>query len=125
MADPSAEFFDALAQRGHEPLLEKASGTLRFDLKDGKRTDRWLVTVRKGDVAVSRRSVRADCVLSSDRTVFDEITSGRTNAMAALLRGAIGIEGDVHLLVHFQRLFPGPPRSRKPRRTANRTRGKR
>ena len=125
MADPTAEFFDALAEREHEPLLEKASGTLRFDLKDGKRTDRWLVEVKKGDVAVSRRNVRADSVISTDKALFDGIASGRTNAMAALLRGAMGVEGDVQLLVLFQRLFPGPPRSRKPRRTANRTRGKR
>ena len=40
------------------------------------------------------------------------------NAMAALLRGAMGVEGDVELLVLFQRLFPGPPRSRSRRHTA-------
>ena len=125
MPDPTAEFFNTLAEREHEPLLRKASGTVRFDLKDGKRIDRWLVTVAKGDVSVSRRNVRADCVISTDRALFDGIASGRTNAMAALLRGAMGVAGDVQLLVLFQRLFPGPPRSRKPRRTANPTRGKR
>ena len=41
--------------------------------------------------------------------------------MAAMLRGAIGVEGDVRLLVLFQRLFPGPPRltqAATPRRPA-------
>jgi len=118
MTDGTAEFFGELGRRGHEPLLEKATGTLRFDLVDGKRTDRWLVTVKKGDVAVSHRNVRADCVVRADRALFDGVAGGEVNAMAALLRGAMGVEGNVELLVLFQRLFPGPPRSRSRRHTA-------
>ena len=125
MADATAEFFDALVERGHEPLLEKATGTMRFDLKDGKKTDRWFVRVVKGDIAVSRRNVRADCVVMADKSLFDAIASGKTNAMAALLRGAMGVEGDIQLLVLFQRLFPGPPRSRRRRPTAAPARRKR
>ena len=117
MADTTGEFFGELGARGHEPLLNKASGTLRFDLRDGKRVDRWLVAVEKGDLTVSRRNVGADCVVSTDRALFDGIASGKTNAMAAVLRGAVAIEGDVQLLVMFQRLFPGPPRARKRRRS--------
>jgi putative sterol carrier protein len=113
MTDATAEFFDALVERGHEPLLEKATGTLRFDLKDGKKTDRWLIAVDKGDLAVSRQNLRADCVVSADKALFDDIASGKTNVMAALLRGAISIEGATQLVVLFQRLFPGPRRSRK------------
>ena len=56
MADATAEFFDALVERGHEPLLEKETVTVRFDLKQGKKTDRWLVSVVKGDLAVSRQN---------------------------------------------------------------------
>jgi putative sterol carrier protein len=115
MTDATAEFFDALVERGHEPLLEKATGTLRFDLKDGKKTERWLVTVVKGDLAVSRQNRRADCVVTADKSLFDGIASGKTNTLAALLRGAMGVEGDVQLLVYVQRLLPGPSRSRKPR----------
>jgi putative sterol carrier protein len=118
MADATAELFDALVERGHEPLLEKATGTVRFDLKEGKKTDRWLVTVVKGDFAVSRQNLRADCIVTADKALFDDIASGRTNAMAALLRGAMRVEGDVQLLVLFQRLLPGPPRSRRPPATA-------
>jgi putative sterol carrier protein len=118
MADATAAFFGELGGRGHEPLLKKASGTLRFDLRDGRRVDRWLVAVTKGDVTVSHRNVAADCIVSSDKALFENVASGKTNAMAALLRGAIGVEGDVQLLVLFQRLFPGPPRTRKRRRTS-------
>ena len=115
MADATADFFEALVERGHEPLLEKATGTVRFDLRDGKKTDRWLVSIVKGDLAVSRRNLQADCVVTTDKTLFDDVASGRANAFAALLRGAAEVEGDVQLLVLFQRLFPGPPRARKRR----------
>src|SRR5215216_531573 len=118
MTDATSKFFDALVERGHEPLLEKTTGTVRFDLKDGSKTDRWLVTVVKGDFTVSRQNLRADCVVTADKSLFDGIVSGKTNAMAALLRGAMGVEGDVQLLVLFQRLLPGPSRSRRPRPTA-------
>ena len=116
MADPTVEFFDELARRGHEPLFEKATGTVRFDLKDGK-TDHWLVTVAKGDLAVSRRNTRADCVVTTDRALFDGVASGKTNGMAAVLRGAMTVEGDVQLLVLFLRLFPGSKRARRRRST--------
>ena len=125
MTDATAEFFDALVERGHEPLLEKATVTVRFDLKDAKKTDRWLVSVVKGDLAVSRRNLRADCVVSADKALFDDIVSGKTNALAAMLRGAMSIEGDTQPLVLFQLLFPGPSRSRRSRPTAAPARRKR
>jgi putative sterol carrier protein len=125
MTDATSKFFDALVERGHESLLEKATGTVRFDLKDGKKTDRWLVTVLRGDIAVSRQHRRADSIVSADKALFDGVASGRTNAMAALLRGAMSVEGDVQLLVLFQRLFPGPRRSRRQRPSSAPARRKR
>jgi putative sterol carrier protein len=113
MADSITGFFEGLSGRGHEPLLEKASGSLRLDVTDGKKTERWLLEIHRGDLAVSRRNVRADCVVRGDRALFERIASGRQNAMAALLRGAIEVEGNVGLLVLFQKLLPGPPRSRR------------
>ena len=115
MADSTTQFFDELGRRGHEPLLEKTSGTIRIDLKDGRKTERWLVTIAKGDLAVSRENAEADCVISGDRALFDDIASGKTNAVAAMLRGTIGVEGDAPLLVSFQRLLPGPPPARRRR----------
>ena len=109
MTDATTEFFEDLGARGHEPLLEKATGTVRFDLSNGKRTARWLVTINKGDVIVSQKNARADCVARADRGVFDQVVKGEVNAMAALLRGVLSFRGDPGLLVLFQRLFPGPP----------------
>ena len=37
MTDSTAEFFHELDRRGHESLLEKATGSVRFDLADGRR----------------------------------------------------------------------------------------
>ena len=110
MTDTTTTFFQALDERGHEPALEKATGTIRFDLTGGERTTRWLVAIDNGDVEVSRRSARADCVVRVDGALFARIASGEANAMAAVLRGAIDIEGDPALLVAFQRLFPGASR---------------
>jgi putative sterol carrier protein len=111
--DATTEFFEELGARGHEPLLEKATGTIRFELTNGKRKARWLVAVKNGDVTVSHGNARADCVTRSDLALFDQIVAGEENAMAALLRGAIAVEGNSHLLVYFQRLFPGPTKPGK------------
>ena len=54
-----------------------------------------------------------------ERSLFDSMATGKVNAMAAALRGVVAPEGNLGLLVSFQRLFPGPPRSR-PRSSASR-----
>jgi putative sterol carrier protein len=124
MADATAEFFAELGQRGHEPLLASTSGTLRFDLADGRRLEHWYVTIEKGNVAVSHENSDADAVVRLDRSLFDSMATGKVNAMSAALRGVLAPEGNLGLIISFQRLFPGPPRSRarastvKPQRSA-------
>jgi len=108
VADQTTDFFTDLGRRGHEPFLEQATGTLRFDLTGGNGTEHWIVNINRGDVAVSRKNTQADCVVRADRTLFDGITGGQVNAMAAVLRGLLAAEGNLALLVLFQRLFPGP-----------------
>ena len=116
--DPTARFFEELAARDHEPLLRKATGSTRFDLVTGRKTDRWLVTVDKGDIAVTRQSGQADCVLRAEKAMFDKVAVGKLNAVAAVLRGDIQVEGDWRLLVRMQRLFPGPRAARRRRASA-------
>ncbi len=118
MNEPIEGFFDDLAHRGHEPLLRRAKGSLRIDLEDGTGTQRWFVTIEEGDVGVSHRNAKADCVVRTSEEVFAGMVAGRVNAMAATLRGVLSIEGDPTLLVLFQRVFPGPPPAKpKGRRT--------
>jgi len=109
MSDASADFFEELGRRGHEPLLGRTTGTLRFELVNGGRRERWFITLDRGDVAVSRKAGRADCVVRATKELFDDVASGRVNAMAALLRGELVAEGNPNLLVRVQRLFPSPP----------------
>jgi hypothetical protein len=86
--------------------------------------ERWSVSVDKGDVAVSQRRIKSDCTVRGRKSLFDDIAGGRENALAALLRGAIEIDGEPSLLARFQRLFPGPPRTdasgKKPGRAGKR-----
>lgn len=109
--DATLDFFRALGERGHEPLLAKATGTIRFDLEVGDGQERWLVAIDKGEVAVSNDGGEADLVVRAPRTLFDRLASGEANPMAALLRGAVELEGDPQLMLSFQRLFPGPQRA--------------
>jgi predicted lipid carrier protein YhbT len=106
------EFFEELGQREHEPLLEKVTGRVRFDLVDAGRPDRWLVSVDKGDTTVLHKGGPADCTVRADRALFERLCRGEENALAAVLRGALVCSGDVELLFAIQRIFPGPPRER-------------
>ncbi len=110
--DATKKFFDALAERGHEPLLGRTSGTLRFDLAEGKRTESWYVTVKKGDITVSQATGDADAIVKCTRALFDDLATGEANAMAAFLHGTVAAVGDLGLVIQFDRLFPGPPRTR-------------
>jgi putative sterol carrier protein len=107
-ADKSTEFFESLRRREHEPLLEQTVGTLRFELAHDGEVDRWLVAIDKGDLTVSQQRRRADCTVRAPKALFDRVASGEVNAMAAVMRGAIEVEGDPELLTLLERLFPGP-----------------
>jgi putative sterol carrier protein len=65
--------------------------------------------MRGGDVEVSHKNARADAVVRLDRDMFDGMVSGTVNALAATLRGELLAEGDLGLVMHFQRLFASPP----------------
>ena len=105
MSDPGASFLNALSRGGTHPLLAKARGTLRFDLRDGERIRHWLVELDRGNVSVSRRRGSADCVVRTDAAVFDGLVTGEVNALVAFLRGELTLEGDPE----FPRAVPASP----------------
>ena len=115
MTDVVAAVFDELAAIGHAPRFENVNATVRFDVMDGGKTQRWLVTVKKGDVQVSRRNAAADLVIRCDRSLADRLVTGKANAMSAVLRGELTVEGSADLLVLIQRLLPRPRAARQKR----------
>jgi putative sterol carrier protein len=106
MTDATDEFFAELGRRGHEPMLKRLEATLRWDIREDDRTEHRLVRIDHGDLEVTSSEGAADCVISAERAVCDDVITGRTSALAALLRGTATIEGDLELMVLAQRLFP-------------------
>jgi putative sterol carrier protein len=99
---------ERLESRGHEPLLDKVSGSVRLELENGKDMERWLISIDKGAIRVTHRNAKADCTIRTRKSVFDDLVRGEANAMASLLRGTLAIDGNYELLVLVQRLFPSP-----------------
>jgi predicted lipid carrier protein YhbT len=106
MTQTTEAFFDELERRKREPLLTRMTGTVRFDLTHGRQTDHWLVTVKRGRIGVRHENGPADAVLRVSDALFVEILAGRVQTMAAFLRGALSVEGDLELLLLVQRLLP-------------------
>jgi len=108
VTDAAEALVGRLAGAGEMPFPKRASGTMLLELTGAPRTERWRITVDRGEVAVVRGPGPADCVLRADRKVFSGMAAGKVNAFAAVLRGSVTIEGDPRLLVLFQRMLPGP-----------------
>jgi putative sterol carrier protein len=106
------QIFDELAGRGHEPLLERVTGTVRIELLNG-RPDHWLVAIDKGDLTVSHEDGPADSGMRLKRETFARMAAGDENEMTAFLRGEVQLEGNWELLVLFRRVLPGPDRERR------------
>ncbi|SCL39094.1 SCP-2 sterol transfer family protein [Micromonospora rhizosphaerae] len=120
MAEPTTKFFEDLDRRGFDPRLEKTSGTLRFDLHEGPQTTHWLLRIDRGKLEVRQEDLSADTIVGTAPRLFDELVTGEENAIAAMLRGDMTVSGNLRLVLQFERVFPGPPESRGPRRVFQR-----
>jgi len=110
-ADPITQFFASLDEPGHLATFEGDSAEVQFDVLDGKKVERWHVSIANGDVAVTRSGGPADATVRIDRRHLEALVTGRLNAQAALLRGLFTCEGSAGALMMFQRCLPGPPGS--------------
>jgi hypothetical protein len=116
MAQEIPEFFAQLQRRGIDPLLAKASGTVRFDIADGEDVETWFVQLHGGEIDVTRQSDEdVTSTVRCSKRLFESICSGSTNAMAAMLRNEMTLDGNAELLLLLGRVFPGPATSTHPR----------
>ena len=109
--DPVGSFFAGLAETGHVATFERQSATVRLDVANRDEVERWHLTVSRGDVDVTRENRPADAIIRTDRPQAEAMVTGRLNAQAAILRGALACEGKMAAVVMFQRCLPGPPDS--------------
>jgi ubiquinone biosynthesis protein UbiJ len=109
MSGALTDFLAGLAARGHEPLLAKTTGRVCFEVVDDEGEERRLVCIDHGHIDLVAGDIGADCTLRATRDVFERVATGEVNAMAAVLRGVIVVDGNWELLVRFQRLFPLAP----------------
>jgi hypothetical protein len=110
-ADPITRFFASLDEPGHLATFEGSSAEVRIDAVEGKKVERWHVSITRGDVAVTHNGGPADVTVRIDRPHLEALVTGRLNAQAAFLRGLFTCEGSVGALMMFQRSLPGPPGS--------------
>lgn len=118
MSEATRKFFDALERHGHERLLKKTNGTIRFDLERDHEVDHWFVEIRGGIVRVSQQNSDADTVIRSDNVFFDRMARGEAKPLPAWLRNDITFEGQFRLIILLERLFAPPPGGRHPRTAA-------
>jgi putative sterol carrier protein len=116
MGEAAEQFFERIDRLRGEPLLQKVRGTLRFDIRQGPSTDHWLLRFDRGDIEVTRSDGPADSIVTIDPELLDRISRGEENGIAAMLRGAMMVSGDLRLVLMLARLFPGPHHARGPRR---------
>jgi hypothetical protein len=121
-ADPISDFFAGLAEPGHLATFEHEVGTVRFDVPDAITTadaddakhrdvEHWHVTVDDGDLTVTREPQPAEAVVRVARPYLELMVTGQLNALAAMLRGLLTVDGSIAALMMFQRCLPGPPGS--------------
>ncbi|MFB9239299.1 SCP2 sterol-binding domain-containing protein [Plantactinospora siamensis] len=115
-ASATVRFFEDLNRSRHEPLLQKVTGTVRFDLHQEAHTEHWTLQIERGDVRVTREDREADLVVNASPELFEQLVRGEENTIAAILRGALTLTGNALLILRIERLFPGPPESHGPRR---------
>jgi putative sterol carrier protein len=118
MSEECERFFADLSRHGHERVLRKTSGGIRFDLEHDGGVDQWYVVIDRGQVHATREERPVDCVIRTDTAFFERMVRGERRPRSAWLRNDIASEGRFRFVVLLDRLFPGPPGAWHPREFA-------
>jgi putative sterol carrier protein len=100
------EMLGVLSAQSEPRGLPTLNGLVRIDVHDGERVEHRYLRLERGVVTPVDGGDEADCIISGERETLEAVITGRANVMAALLRGALRVEGRIMLLVALQRLFP-------------------
>jgi len=108
MANDSIErFFAGLQTNERMPALEPFTGTILLEVQDGRHTTCYVLSIARGALKVERgRPDAAHCTVRAQAETLDDIMNGRMNALQALLRGVVEVEGSGILLAALRRLLP-------------------
>ncbi|MEH1102413.1 SCP2 sterol-binding domain-containing protein [Micromonospora sp. CPCC 205561] len=118
MTEATERFFESLPARAPEVLRGPVAGTMQIDLSRGSHTVHWLVHLQPGEIEVSRNRGPADAIWYTSEEQFDQLATGRAQAISSVLRNESSFSGDVVLFLAFRRFFPDPPGTRDPREVA-------
>jgi predicted lipid carrier protein YhbT len=119
--DPTAEFFEGLSQGRAKELSPKIRATIRFDLSTDTDVQHWFTDIENGTIRVSREEREADCVIKSDKKLFDRLAEGKGNVFSAWFRNEIGLSGSRWLMTVLRHILPGPVGARDPGAAARQT----
>ncbi|MEV0328792.1 SCP2 sterol-binding domain-containing protein [Micromonospora echinospora] len=118
LTGPAVEYLTHRVSGRHTDVAETTAGTVRLDISENGWTDHWYLTVERQTVRVTRSAEEAELVVRADREVFDQLATGRTHIIGALLRNDVTARGRLPLLTVLNRILPGPPGARHPRDVA-------
>ncbi|WP_328383026.1 SCP2 sterol-binding domain-containing protein [Micromonospora zamorensis] len=102
----TSAFFERLTVAGRDPRFSKVCGSVRFDIRDGRHLEQWLLDIDHGRMRVTRSGGPATTVIQVSAQVADAMARGEVNGLAAITRGDILVDGDLGLALRLGRLFP-------------------
>jgi hypothetical protein len=107
VATSADDFFAGLNRLGFVPALATTRRRIRLDVSEGLCTQHWMVAIEDGRVRVTRENDDdVNAVLELEQALLDDVVRGRTNLMAARLRGEVGIRGTLEPIAMFGWLVP-------------------
>jgi hypothetical protein len=111
MGEKTDTYFQSLAANPYQPLLHRASGSIRFDVEEADGGHQvWQVAIDHGNLDVRKESEDsasdADCMVAGPEDELYRILTGRDSFAAAFVRGAITVAGDHTLAQNLRRFSP-------------------